>query len=229
MPQLAPHHQADGTSRSTDEDEPSIWHFPRLIVVMAGIIVAVLGLTVLVGWHIHNVTLVQLNAAFAPMHYNAALGFVLCGTGLLALTWRKPYFVAVCSAGIGVIGFLTLLEYLLSVNMGIDQLLVKSSISVQTSHPGRMAPNTALCFTLTGTALGVMSVASARREQMLLLIGPLGSIVMALGLVAAIGYLTGLKTYSWGYFTNMAAHTAVGCMVLGGGLIALAWQFANFL
>jgi signal transduction histidine kinase/sensor domain CHASE-containing protein/ActR/RegA family two-component response regulator len=69
-----------------------------------------------------------------------------------------------------------------------------------------------------------MSVSSARREQILMLTGPLGSIVLALGLVSGIGYLTGLKTYSWGYFTNMAAHTAVGCVILGGGLIAFAWQ-----
>jgi hypothetical protein len=87
-----------------------------------------------------------------------------------------------------------------------------------------MAPNTALCFTLAGAVLWVMSVSSARREQILMFTGPLGSIVLALGLVAALGYVTGLKTYSWGYFTNMAAHTAVGCSMLGGGLIAFAWQ-----
>jgi signal transduction histidine kinase/sensor domain CHASE-containing protein/putative methionine-R-sulfoxide reductase with GAF domain/ActR/RegA family two-component response regulator len=73
----------------------------------------------------------------------------------------------------------------------------------------------------------VMSTSSARREHILLFAGPLGSIIMALGLVAAIGYLTGLKTYGWGYFTNMAVHTAVGCMMLGGGLIALAWRIGE--
>ncbi len=175
------------------------------------------------GWHLHNVTLLQLDPTFAPMHYNAALSFVLCGTGLLALACGRPRIAAVCSAGAAVIGLLTFSEYLLGVNLGIDQLLIKAFITVQTSHPGRMAPNTALCFTLAGTALWVMSVSSARREQLFLITGPLGSIVLALGLVSAIGYLTGLKTYSWGYFTSMAAHTAVGCMLLGGGLIAFAW------
>jgi signal transduction histidine kinase/sensor domain CHASE-containing protein/ActR/RegA family two-component response regulator len=224
MPQPAPHHQGGGTAWSAPEDRPHAWHLSQRIAVIAGIAILALGLTILAGWHIHNVILVQLDPTFAPMHYNAALSFVLCGTGLLALAWRRSRIAAVGSAGAGIIGFLTLLEYLLGVNLGIDQLLIKSSITVQSSHPGRMAPNTALCFTLAGMALWVMSVSSARREQIFFFAGTLGSIVTALGLVAAIGYFTGLKTYSWGYFTNMAAHTAVGCMVLGGGLIAMAWQ-----
>jgi len=194
------------------------------MVIIAGVATVALGLAVIAGWQTHNVLPVQVDVSFAPMQYNAALGFVLCGIGLLAAAWRRLRVSAVCSVGVGVIGFLTLLQYLLSANLGVDQFFMASSIMVQTSHPGRMAPNTALCFTLAGVALWVISVSSARREQILLFAGPLGSIVMALGLVATIGYLTGLKTYSWGYFTNMAAHTAVGCIVLGGGLIASAWQ-----
>jgi signal transduction histidine kinase/sensor domain CHASE-containing protein/ActR/RegA family two-component response regulator len=224
MRQLAPHQQVECTSQPAAADEPIAWHFLQLIVVIAGGATAALGLAVMAGWHIHNVTLVQLDATLVPMHYNAALGFVLCGSGLLALACQRLRIAAACGAGVGIIGFLTLLEYLLSINFGIDQFLFRSSITVQTSHPGRMAPNTALCFMLAGAVLWVMSVSSARREQILMFTGPLGSIVLALGLVAALGYVTGLKTYSWGYFTNMAAHTAVGCSMLGGGLIAFAWQ-----
>ncbi|MGH8069777.1 MAG: GAF domain-containing protein [Candidatus Entotheonellia bacterium] len=225
MRQPSTHQQiVETTSRPADAGEPITWHILQLIAVIAGVAIAALGLVVMAGWHFHNVTLVQLDPTLAPMHYNAALSFVLCGTGLLALMCRRPRVAAACSAGACAIGFLTLLEYLLSVSLGIDQLFIKSSITVQTSHAGRMAPNTALCFTLAGAALWVMSVSSARREQILMLTGPLGSIVLALGLVSGIGYLTGLKTYSWGYFTNMAAHTAVGCVMLGGGLIAFAWQ-----
>jgi hypothetical protein len=225
MPQPPTHPQLVATpSRPAHEGEPLARRILPLITMIAGSATAALGLAVMAGWHLDNRALVQLDPALAPMHYNAALNFVLCGTGLLALACRRPRIAAACSAGAGVIGFLTLLEYLLSVNLGIDQLLIKSSITVQTSHAGRMAPNTALCFTLAAGALWVMSMSSARREQILMLTGPVGSTVLALGLVAGIGYLTGLETYSWGYFTNMAAHTAAGCVVLGGGLIAFAWE-----
>jgi C4-dicarboxylate-specific signal transduction histidine kinase len=43
--------------------------------------------------------------------------------------------------------------------------------------------------------------------------------------VAACGYLWHLKSaYGWGTFTPMAFHTAVGIVVLGVGLMALAWR-----
>ena len=150
------------------------------------------------------------------MQYNAALNFVLCGTGLLALTCGWPRVAATCGAVAAVIGLLTFSEYLLGINLGIDQLFVKAFITVQTSHPGRMAPNTAVCFMLAGMALWVMSV-STRREQLFLITGPIGAIVLALGLVSCIGYLSGLETYSWGYFTSMAVHASVGCIMLGVG------------
>ena len=224
MPQLPPQQLGDPITQSADKGELIAWRLSRVIVIIAGVASVALGLIVIAGWQTHNVLLVQVGVSFAPMQYNTALGFVLCGIGLLALTWRRLRVSAVCSVGVGAIGLLTSLQYLLSANLGIDQLFMASSITVQTSYPGRMAPNTALCFTLAGMALWVMSVSSTRRKRILLFAGPLGSIVMALGLAATIGYLIGLKTYSWGYFTNMAAHTAVGCIVLGGGLIASAWQ-----
>jgi signal transduction histidine kinase/sensor domain CHASE-containing protein/ActR/RegA family two-component response regulator len=198
------------------------WHLLQLIAMIAGSVTVALGLAVMAGWHLHSETLLQLQPTFAPMQYNAALSFVLCGIGLLALTRGRAGIAAACGALATVIGLLTFSEYLFGINVGIDQLLIKASITVQTSHPGRMAPNTAVSFMLAGAALWMMSV-SASREHILLMAGPFSSIVLALGLVSAIGYLSGLETYRWGYFTGMAVHTAVGCTILGGGLIAFAW------
>jgi len=182
MPQLPPQQLGDPITQSADKGELIAWRLSRVIVIIAGVASVALGLIVIAGWQTHNVLLVQVGVSFAPMQYNTALGFVLCGIGLLALTWRRLRVSAVCSVGVGAIGLLTSLQYLLSANLGIDQLFMASSITVQTSYPGRMAPNTALCFTLAGMALWVMSVSSTRRKRILLFAGPLGSIVMALGL-----------------------------------------------
>jgi signal transduction histidine kinase len=223
MRQELPHQQKlDATYRPLVECKPVRWHLLQLFAIMAGGTTAALGLLVLGGWHLHSETLLQLHPTYAPMQYNAALNFVLCGTGLLVLTCGWPRIAATCGAVAAVIGLLTLSEYLLGINLGIDQLFVKAFITVQTSHPGRMAPNSAVCFMLAGIALWVMSV-STRREQLFLITGPIGAIVLALGLASCIGYLSGLETYRWGYFTSMAVHAAVGCMVLGSGLIAFAW------
>jgi hypothetical protein len=108
------------------------------------------------------------------MQYNAALGFVLCGTALLALTRGWPRVAAACSAVATALGLLTFSEYLLGINVGIDQFFINAFLTVQTSHPGRMAPNTAVCFTLAGAALWVTSV-SVRRARLILSCWVLGS------------------------------------------------------
>ena len=199
--------------------------FLQLLAFVAGGIAAILGLTVLVGWHTHSVSLVQLVPTLAPMPYNAALSFVLSGIGLVALTFGWPRLAALCGLMVAVIGGLTLGEYLFEVSLGIDELFMKASVTAHTSDPGRMAPNSALCLTLIGISLLVMSRATYL-ERILLLAGPLGAIVLALGLGAGIGYLTGLKMYRWGYFADMSLLTALGCMVLGAGVIAFAWRVA---
>jgi len=56
------------------------------------------------------------------------------------------------------------------------------------------------------------------------MMGLLGSIFIGIGAVALLGYLIGISgTYAWGEFGGMALHTALGFMVLGVGIIALAW------
>ncbi len=176
-----------------------------------------LGVVVLVGWYTHNAALIQVNPAFVPMQYNTALGFAFSGLGLLALLlgarlWQQLAALAVLSVGV-----LTLIEYIVGVDLGIDQLFMEHYIGVKTSHPGRMAPNTALCFSLTGLTL-LIALAQDQAPRRLAATGNLGAIIFALGVVAFGGYLTGIETaYGWGALTKMAVHTALGFMVLGVG------------
>ena len=125
----------------------------NLPVIATGGISVMLGLVVLVGWYTHKEALVQVHPAFVPMQYNTALGFLLCGLGLLCLRFGRLPFTAICGGMVAAIGLLTLVEYIFGADLGIDQLLMEHYITTETSHPGRMAPNTALCFLLTGLAL----------------------------------------------------------------------------
>ena len=200
------------------------FHRPlNLLVMLGGGSSAALGLLVLVGWFIHNVSLIQVLPAFAPMPYNAALGFLIGGLGLVTVVYSKPRLTVACAAMIGILGFLTLIEYLLGNDLGVDEFLMRDYIQVETAHPGRMAPNTALCFVLLGAALMVKSWFGWLRHCALLL-GLLASIIVALGVVAFAGYVSGLETaYGWGYVTRMAVHTATGFILLGAAVFALAW------
>ncbi|MFZ9739632.1 MAG: diguanylate cyclase, partial [Prochlorotrichaceae cyanobacterium] len=160
--------------------------------------------------------------SFVPMQFNTALGFSLLGTCLFMIgnqhykspRWLAPMLVT--------LGGLTLLEYLFKINLGIDELFMKHYVTVATSHPGRMAPNTALCFTLSGTTI-VLMVYGKRRLIPLYIASALGALVIGLGTVAFLGYLSNVTTaYGWGKLTRMALHTSLGFMISGGLLILAA-------
>jgi diguanylate cyclase (GGDEF)-like protein len=201
----------------------TVRRWPDLVVLGAGGVSAALGLVVLVGWHTHSPTLVQVLPALVPMKYNTALGFLLSGLGLLAIALDRPWGALPGAAWSLLLGALTLIQDVFSLNIGIDELLMEDYIRVETAHPGRLAPNTALCFVLIGLALLLMSN-SARRPGRPVVLGIGGSLIAALGVAAFIGYLSGLTpAYGWGYLTPMAVQTAGGIAVLGLGILAFAW------
>lgn len=191
---------------------------------VAGGGVAALGLAVMVGWHTHNATLLQVRPAFVAMVYNTALSFLLSGLGLLSVAFKRP-LPAVASGGlVALLGLLTLLQYALGVDLGIDRFLMEPYIAVQTPAPGRMALPTALNFTLLGAALLLTGRGPAWRWRPTV-VGFLSSVVLAVSLTALLGYLMGIDAaYRWKYLTPIAVHTAAGFTLLGTGLISAVWR-----
>jgi len=190
-----------------------------LIIFIGGLCV-MLGLLVLIGWYTNNEQLIQVLPIFVPMQYNTALGFLLAGTGLWAIFKNREFHGKIIYSLVGIIGLLTLVEYIAEINLGIDELLMQHYITVETSHPGRMAPNTALCFLLTSIATLLVLEKDYKKVQ---ISGVLGSLVFGLGLVAFVGYLINMEvTYGWGKLTNMAVHTALGFMALGTGITIIS-------
>jgi signal transduction histidine kinase/DNA-binding response OmpR family regulator len=158
------------------------------------------------------------------MQYNTALGFVLCGTGLVLLVLRREKAASIVGYLAVLIGGLTLLEYMGLVKLGLDELFMEHDVTVKTSHPGRMAPNTAICFTLVGLALALRF---ARWPDIRSSLGRviLGSLTFGLSSVALTGYFTRLETaYGWGNLTRMAVHTSVGFICVTIGLLCLIWS-----
>ncbi len=197
-------------------------HWMKYWVFVAGGISAGLGIMVLVGWYTHFVTLIQVHPAFVPMQYNTAMGFLLGGLGLLALAFKRSQAAMVCGGMVATVGILTLVEYTFGFDLGIDQLMMEHYVTVKTSHPGRMAPNTALCFSLTGIAILNFGILPNRRHGRLIT-GTLGIAVLGLGVVAFSGYMVDLEgAYGWGRLTRMAVHTSFGFMALGIGFSIFA-------
>ena len=196
----------------------------QIPLFLTGILSALLGLIVLIGWYIHSTVLIQVHPAFVPMQYNTALGFFLCGAAMVLLTKNLSKPAAILSIIVILTGSLTLLEYIFSVNLGIDQLFIEHYITVATSNPGRMAPNTALCFLLSGISLLILAKPITRQIHQEIS-GTISSIILALGFVALFGYLVGLETtYGWGNLTRMAVHTSIGFLIIGAGIIGYSWM-----
>ena len=196
----------------------------KLGAIICGGFSMLLGFMVIVGWYTRNVTLIQVLPIFVPMQYNTALGFLLCGAGILTMVFGYKRLALVCSGIAFTIGCLTLVQYIFGADFGIDQLLMRHYVTVETSHPGRMAPNTALCFGITGTGLLVLCCHKLF-ERRYLIAGLLGPVVAALGTVAFFGYISSVETaYGWGELTRMAVHTAIGFIVLGTGIFTIAWR-----
>ena len=173
---------------------------------------------VILAWYAHNATLIQIQPGWVPMQFNTALGFLLGGL-LLALPSATPRrFKLVLAAALVVLGATTLTEYALGLDFGIDQLLFDHYITVLTAYPGRMAPNTALGFTLFGASVGACLLYPDKIEPRIR--AEAGSIVIALAMLTLAGYWMQFDlVILWGNATMMALHTALGFLLLGGGLV----------
>lgn len=192
-------------------------------LLISGLISSILGLVVLVGWYTHNATLIQVLPSFVPMQYNTAMGFFLSGLALLLVNTGRRTIAGWAGLLVSAIGLLTLIEYVFGVDLGIDQLVMEHYVNVKTSHPGRMAPNTAVCFLFTGLAVLTHALPITDEETASKGSGILGAVTAGLGFVALFGYISGLETaYGWGHLTRMAVHTSLGFVAIGIGLFAQA-------
>jgi hypothetical protein len=193
---------------------------------LVSIMVMLLGVSVMLGWHQELPRLIQLHPAWVPMQYNTAVGFLLSGVALWALASQGRGLARSAAALVALLGGLTLGQDLLGLTLGIDQLLMQHHIQVGVTSPGRMAPNTALSFLLCASCVILMSRTNGHSWE-LKLAGILAGMMAGLGAVALIGYALDIpNAYGWtGQVTRMAAHTALGFLLLGIGAMALAWQW----
>jgi len=191
------------------------------LVKVSAALTFTLGMLVIFGWHLNLTTLVQLHPSFVPMQYNTALGFLFSGGSLILLVSNRKKYTALASYLLLFLGCATLSQYAFHWDLGIDELLMQHPITTKTSHPGRMAPNTALCFSLVA-CICLVHARLARPKLKWLLLHVLTAVLLTLSLIALVGYISQVETaYGWGNLTRMALHTAIGFIVIGLGCFSL--------
>lgn len=97
--------------------------------------------------------MIQIHPSFTPMQYNTALGVLVCGVGLISLHNLPIKLTGLAGLFTTVLAGLIMIEYLLKINLGIDQISINSHILIKTAHSGHMAPITVLCFLFVALAL----------------------------------------------------------------------------
>jgi len=183
--------------------------------------VAALGIAILTGWGLDIAVLKSVRPEWGTMKANAALGFLLAGASLLAAGlrpadpgWRTPHFIL--AALVTLLGLLTLGEYALAVDLGIDQLLFNAPVeAIGTAPPGRMAGATAVALALTGLALLLLDSRWGR-------IGSQGAALLGnlIGVLAILGYAYKVPAlYGVGGFSSVALPTAIGFVVVNLGVL----------
>ncbi|MFM2063562.1 MAG: hypothetical protein RLZZ507_3233 [Cyanobacteriota bacterium] len=183
---------------------------------------ALIGFIVLLGWIFDLPLLKSVLPGLVTMKVNTALCFLFGGTSLWLWSQylqKKRLHLKLISQILAVmvilIGLLTLIEYGFQIHLGIDQLLIKEEANaIATSYPGRMAPNTAICFFCLGLALILGRYRLHSIAQSL----AFGSFLIAI--LALVGYVLKIRSfYHLEPFTGIALHTSISLILFSSGFL----------
>ncbi|TAL59018.1 MAG: PAS domain S-box protein [Legionella sp.] len=124
--------------------------------IILPILTMFVGILVLIGWAYDIEFFKSVIPNETTMKANTAVGMILCSLAVicLAIGSRSKLFklaIIVQSLIVIALAVLTLLAYLLQIDLGFHQLLFKDMEN--TLNPGRMSPTTAFCFLNMGIAL----------------------------------------------------------------------------
>ena len=198
--------------------------FERLSRAFSIIAIIIAGVVLLGGYALGISGLRNLAPGLPKMMPNTALGLLLSAVSLFLYTtspekhrlFSSGWIQRLLAAAAALLGAATIVEYLLGINLGIDELLFRDLVPGAT-YPGRPSPQTSLCFILSGISLMLLG---DKRLRVLLLSQLLGVIVGFTAIVAIVGYVySALPFYGLTTYTGMAIHTAVSFLAISGGII----------
>jgi len=198
------------------------WNIAAVVWISAYVTIA-LGAAVLIGgWFLDIDRLRTVMPGLASMKVNTAVAFLLSGMSLWTAARRgvsdRDIIGRSLAAAVAAIGVLTLLEFLLGVDLRIDELLYPDRTISPGDIAGRMSAITALNFALFGIGRLV-----AGRSDRLSEVG--FATVCMLGLLASflalIGYAYGVPfLYRPLPTASIGLHTTIGFILLFVGLLA---------
>ena len=192
------------------------------VATAVGVLVALFGSTVVVGWMTGNELLKGTFVAGISVKANSGVLFILCGAALALLARRRgpvASFAAGTMAAVAtVVGVATLTEHIVGWNLGIDELLfTEPAGALGTSSPNRMGPPASVCFPLIGLAIALLDRRTKEGKipsQWLAIVATLIALIPVLGYAFEVRALYGMARYS-----GISLPAALCFVLLGAGVL----------
>ncbi|HWA12313.1 MAG TPA: PAS domain S-box protein [Burkholderiales bacterium] len=191
----------------------------QAFALWASVLTMVFCLVAFAGWLTGSMVLAAGLPGTTPMKINTAVGLCLlaCAVMVNARVPRPAPWVAGLAATGGLIGAATTLQYLLQVDLGIDQLLLADP--TVPALPGRMAPLSAAAMASLALAILLRRAPGGAQwlRQAFAILPFICGVLGLIGLLYGFRFLTGLGVE----IAGMAAATALALMLLGAAVLAL--------
>jgi hypothetical protein len=196
---------------------------PRLVVAGGGAYAVIVGVLSLLGYAFDVRRLTDWNGDGISMFPNAAGCAVLAGASVLLLSSADDrrlvrLLVRLFAVVVAVVGGLTLVEHIFSLNLGIDTLLFQRSWGQRAAAaPMRMGPPASSSYLIVG--IGLLCATDARRARRFASV--VGIAVVAIASLSLIGYGFGAdQLFGVAQLTGIAFQTSTVLAAIGLGLIA---------
>jgi PAS domain S-box-containing protein len=185
----------------------------RAAHVVAGAVLGSIGLAGLVAWAAGRVEYVQIDSRFIPLHYNAAIGMIFWGFGLIAL--ERHWHRAARLAGVVLLAFagLLLVSHLSRSGFGLDHWLFPlPQNGSEFPHAGTRPP---LIFGLGFAATAILLAARNEPSPVHLLYTALIGLILAIGTPMSLVAAWGMQTHAYApAILSVIASTTAGLAML---------------
>jgi PAS domain S-box-containing protein len=201
----------------------------RLTATVLGVLILLLGLTVMIAWVAQVAPVLFIVPGSPAMAINTALCFCLTGTGLIfslrtGASARTGafllFFLAAVMSGVRLIELTfvgrqpQIIEHFLA-SVFVDQAFFNRV-------GGGMALNTAVILFFANLSLALTPPEQKGKARIFEEL--VGYVVIGLGIAALAGYVMHIEhIYRWGNNIGMAAHTAGGVLLLGSAMLVRSW------
>jgi PAS domain S-box-containing protein len=180
------------------------------------------GLLAISGWWAHINSLIEFDYPNVPLVFNSAACFVMAGLALLFAT-NQSRLAKETQIALGLLiilfGASTLIEDLFNINLHVDELCMKCWLPDLNPHHGRMSPNTAFSFLLTGMTLIFLRYTKNKIVAMCTEISIF--LIFLVSVLGLVGYLLKMEfLYSWYSYTRMTLGSAI-CFI---SISAVFWE-----